>query len=287
MELNGQDIYVYKASGEKEPFRRGKLKQSLLQAGAGYEEADQIIDEVEEMLVEGIPTKEIYKKALSLLLKKSRSMAARYKLKNAIMELEPLGFEFRRYVDFVLQYQKYSTNVGSLVKGNCIHHEVDVVAENKRMRVVVECRFQNGKSKSQDVKVALYVQAKFKDIERTWLHQKENGDLTYQGWIITNTRFTSDALQYGHCVGLKLIAWNYPSEGSLKALIDDSGLYPITCLTTLTKKEKQQLLAQDCVLCIGLCKKPDILTILNISANRKKKIMNEAYDLCAFNGYLF
>ena len=38
-----------------------------------------------------------------------------------------------------------------------------------------------------------------------------------------------------------MLGWDYPVKGSLKNLIDALGLYPITCLTSLTKKEKQNI----------------------------------------------
>jgi hypothetical protein len=49
----------------------------------------------------------------------------------------------------------------------------------------------------------------------------------HQGWLVTNTRFTGDAIQYGNCAGLKLIGWDYPAEGSLK------DLYVLECMLGL------------------------------------------------------
>lgn len=38
-------------------------------------------------------------------------------------------------------------------------------------------------------------------------------------------KFTEDAIQYGLCMGLNLVAWNFPIKENLKSMIDDSGLY--------------------------------------------------------------
>ncbi|HLR91356.1 MAG TPA: hypothetical protein VK040_10390 [Balneolaceae bacterium] len=67
--------------------------------------------------------------------------------------------------------------------------------------------------------------------------------------VYTNTRFTSDAIQYGKCVGLLLTSWDYPRGNGLKDRIDKSGLHPLTALTTLTKAEKTKLLDEGIVLC--------------------------------------
>ena len=68
------------------------------------------------------------------------------------------------------------------------------------------------------------------------------------GWVVTNTRFTEDALQYGNCCGLYLLSWDYPKNDGLKDRIDRLGLYPITVSTLLTNREKQFLLSRDIVL---------------------------------------
>ena len=76
---------------------------------------------------------------------------------------------------------------------------------------------------------------------------------------------------------------DYPYNGSLKERIDQSGLHPITSLTTLTKNEKQQLLDKDIVLCMDLCNQPKLLKSVGISEKRQKKVLQEAHELCNKN----
>jgi len=45
----------------------------------------------------------------------------------------------------------------------------------------------------------------------------------HQGWLITNTRFSTDALQYGKCMGMQLVGWDYPNNNGLRNWIDSSG----------------------------------------------------------------
>jgi len=226
--------------------------------------------------------KKIYKKAFTLLRKKSRATAARYKLRNGIMELGPTGYPFEQYIGEIINHLGFDTAVGVIVEGNCVNHEVDVLADNEKERIMVECKFHSRKSRHCDVKIPLYIQSRFKDIEQKWLNQEAYKNKKHQGWIVTNTRFTSDAMTYGACVGLKLISWNYPAGGSLKDLIDNSGLYPVTCLTTLTKKNKQKLLSKGKVLCKELCASPELLESIGIKKRQHKKILKEAHELCSF-----
>ena len=101
-----------------------------------------------------------------------------------------------------------------------------------------------------------------------------------KGWVVTNTKFSTDAVQYGIRVGLHLIGWDFPSTGSLNQLVESSGLYPLTCLTTLTRHEKEILLNNNIVLCRDICDNPGILNSAHISATRVQNILNESLALC-------
>jgi len=98
--------------------------------------------------------------------------------------------------------------------------------------------------------------------------------------VITNTRFTSDALQYGLCAGLNLLSWDYPLENGLKDRIDRLGLYPVTVSTLMTNREKEFLLSRDVVLCRQLINDSFYLDHLGVSDVRKKKILDEIGSLC-------
>ena len=141
--------------------------------------------------------------------------------------------------------------------------------------------FHNSSGFYCNVKIPLYIQSRFLDVEKQWQKMPGHATKFHQGWVVTNTRFTTDAIQFGNCAGLHLLGWNYPTEASLKAMIDKSGLHPITCLTTLTKKEKQKLLDKNIVLCMDLCKDEMPLLDIGIKINQVKKIINEAKQLCA------
>lgn len=278
--MKNKAVQIIKASGKKVVFDSKKLEHSLNRSGASETIIQQILSEVSDLLYEGISTKDIYKKAFGLLRKSSRSTAARYKLKKAIQELGPTGYPFENFVGEILSHQGFTTQVGVVVQGHCVKHEVDVVAEKKEKHFMVECKFHSSPGRYCDVKVPLYIQSRFKDVEKQWKKQPGHDTKFHQGWIVTNTRFTTDAIQYGNCVGLQLISWDFPKEGSLKERVDISGLHPLTCLTTLTKKEKQVLLSKDKVLCMDLCKEPTLLDEVGIKKNRINSILKEAGELC-------
>jgi len=196
------------------------------------------------------------------------------------MELGPSGFPFEKYVSEILKYEGYKVLVGQIVQGHCVQHEVDVIAQKDEKHFMIECKFHGDQGRKCDVKIPLYIQSRFLDVEKTWQQHLQHTNKFHQGWVVTNTRFTADALRFGTCAGLYLLSWNFPSKNSLKERIDSSGLHPLTSLTTLTKGEKKALLERGFVLCKELCQNENWLEEINIEANRRKKILAEASLLC-------
>jgi hypothetical protein len=278
--MENSNILITKASGQQEYFSKEKLRHSLEKAGANSQIANRILSEVQARLVTGTSTKKIYQQAFNLLKKYSRPVAAKYKLKQAIMELGPTGFPFERYISEILRFQEYCVKVGVIVQGNCVLHEIDVVAEKDDQHFMIECKFHNQPGIKSNVKVPLYVHSRFQDVARHWKKMPGHSTKFHQGWVVTNTKFTTDAIQYGTCADLHLVGWDYPKRGSLKQRIDISGLHPITCLTTLTKSEKQQLLDHKVVLCKELCNDPGLLRRINVKQSKIKNILKEAERIC-------
>lgn len=272
-----EPFLITKKSGDLVEFDESKLRNSLSRAGANKQCIDRVLLELRNELQNGMSTHKVYKKAYSILSKLSHRSAGRYKLKKAIMELGPTGYPFEHFVGSIIEHQGFSVNIGEIVDGRCVKHEVDVVAQNSEKVIVVECKFhQDGKRKS-DVKVPLYIKSRFEDIRERWQKDGLIGDRIFEGWVVTNTRFTEDAQQYGNCSGLKLISWDHPNHNSLRNLIDQSGLHPITSLKSLNRKEKQSIIEQDVVLCREITE--EVLIKSNIPQNKIKKILTEAQNL--------
>ena len=76
-----------------------------------------------------------------------------------------------------------------------------------------------------------------------------------------------------------MLGWDFPDGNGLREQFDDFGLYPLTSLTTLTLPEKQLLLDKKSVFCREICDNPNLLSISQITAQRKKAIINKAVTL--------
>ena len=271
-----QPIMITKASGKKALFDGNKVSQSLQRVGADDDLIEEVLAEISKSLAEGTSTHKIYQIAFRLLRKKSRTLAAKYHLKQAIMQLGKSGYPFEKYVAEILRHQGYRTQNNQLIEGYCVTHEVDVVAKRNNQTNFVECKYHNRLGINCDVKISLYFNARFMDIEKAYV---KHGDEKLSGWIVTNTRFTTDAMKYGLCAGLRLIGWDYPVKGSLKEQIEFSGLYPITCIKNLTTTEITDLLANDIILCQSISDKPSLLNPLRLSKSRMDSILHQCHAL--------
>ena len=275
--MKNKSITITKASGVQDLFSSEKLKTSLKKSGADDDTIDNILFEIESKLYDGISTKKIYQTAFTLLKKGSKSSAGRYNLKRAIMALGPSGFPFEKYIAAIFEWQGYSTKTQIFLEGACVTHEIDVLAENNDHFLLIECKYHNSLGIVSNVKIPLYIHSRYRDVLNNW---QKTSLKPLKCCVVTNTKFSEDAIMYGACVGLQLLGWDYPYKKSLSNLIDESGLYPVTCLTSLTNKEKSSLLIEGFVLCKELLKKEDVFRKVGVSAIRISSVLSEIKSLC-------
>lgn len=274
------NIQIKKQSGEIVPFDKNSLHKSLINSGANLEDANQICDKITNEIYNGISTKELYEKAFGLLKNLKSSFAARYSLKRALQDLGPEGFFFEKWVAKIFEVQGYDTITSQTLTGkSTINHEVDVIISNKTEDIVCECKFRNDIDAKISVTTPMYFLSRFIDLKDNSFTFFNRSFKPQKGYLITNAFFTTDSIAFAECYDISLISWNYPEDKSIKRLTDYHGLYPITCLTTLTKKEEQILLSKNCILVRELVKNPVLLDHFKFSAERKELILKEAEEL--------
>jgi len=283
--MSNDSVQIKKRNGDLVPFDEKKLRQALIHSGAKPRDMEEAVEAVRAILYDGIDTHKIYQTAYKSLKKRSHLSAGRYRLKKAMMELGPSGYPFEKFVGKLFESQGYEATVNVIVQGTCVSHEVDVVALKDKEQVMVECKYHTDISIKSDVKVALYIHSRFQDVSKAWAESSNDPAMRYQGMIVTNTRFSTDATQYAECVGLKLISWDYPRSGSLKDWIDKSGYHPITSLGLLTKNEKVKLLEKGLVLCRDVGRQSYLLEEVGINKNKIPKVLAEAHALSRTNNF--
>lgn len=264
-------IKIKKYSGGFESFSEDKLRRSLMRAGADETLANNILVRVKKKLFNGITTKKIYKYAMRDLRRSSFVAATKYDLKFALMRLGPAGYAFEKYVAQVLAHHGYTVETNLILKGKCVEHEIDVAAKKGDEYILIECKHHEKPWIQCRIQTALYVRARFEDLQKIFT----------KVMLVTNTKFSRQAIDYGRCMGLELLGWRYPVEMSLERLIDEKHLWPVSILANLDKKiitnciEENLLLMRDLQhLDIG-----EIKRRLKISGNKAKKIQQEVGEV--------
>ncbi len=271
-------VLVRKANGETEPFNPHKLQESLVRSGAAGDSAAHIVRAIEKELYAGITTQEIYRHAFAHLRRHPRAVAARYSLKRAVLELGPSGFPFEAYMAELFKADGYAAKVDQIVPGACVEHEVDLVLTKGDETLYVEAKFHNTAGFKTDLKTALYVKARLDDIALARSHHGAHGSM--RGLLVTNTKFTSKALQYATCAGVELLGWEHPAGSTLHDRITRTGLYPVTALSTLGRRQKMALLGQKVVLCRALPQESKALAEAGVSGKVADAVLQEVGALC-------
>jgi hypothetical protein len=270
---------ITKADGSVEFFKIEKLRRSLRRAGANPGEINEIVGEVNKTLYDGVQTQEIYRHAFSLLRNSRPPAAARYSLRRALFNLGPTGFPFEKFLARLYQENGYETKTGITLQGKCAPHEIDIAAYKEDHSFIGEAKFHARPGIKSDLQVAMYSYARFLDLGEKKICPKDICGIK-EFWLITNTKFTSTAQEYGTCVGLKMLSWDYPKNNNLHDQIQKTGVYPVTVLQNISSSQAETLIARDIILCKDILEHEAVLRHLHLSKRKHEALIQEVRALC-------
>ncbi|OGG78339.1 hypothetical protein A3A36_01475 [Candidatus Kaiserbacteria bacterium RIFCSPLOWO2_01_FULL_52_12b] len=270
---------IVKADGTKETFDPLRLVTSLTRAGAGEHTAERIATTITGTVTPGSSSREVYTRAFTLLRREARPVAARYALRRALFELGPSGHPFEDFISHLYRAEGWEVETRKIIKGHCVSHEVDFYASHKDQGeyLAAELKYHNDPGYKTDLKVALYVKSRFDDIF--------NCDIAARacpidrGLLVTNTKFTSEAIAYAECARVELLGWGYPLNNSLFMRMSRASVYPITTLTGLSRTEKRLLIEQSIIAVDEIVRDRRALDSLHLTSERVGELLAEADGL--------
>ncbi len=125
------------------------------------------------------------------------------------MQMGPAGFPFESFISQILSNYGYVIGVRKEIHGKWGKHEIDVIAELKDKRFMVECKYHHRRGIHTSLKSSLYTHGRFLDLS-------ENFD----GEILScNTKLSDDVLEYATCIGQNLLCWKHPTSTSLEKML--------------------------------------------------------------------
>jgi len=270
---------IIKADGTSETFDPLRLVASLKRAGAGEHTAERIADTITRTVTRGASSREVYTRAFTLLRKEARPIAARYAVRRALLELGPSGHPFEDFISHLYRAEGWEVETRKIIKGKCVSHEVDFYASHKDQgeHLAAELKYHNDPGYKTDLKVALYVKSRFDDIFSC--DSTARNCPIERGVLVTNTKFTTEAIAYAECSGVELLGWGYPMGKSLFMRMSAARVYPITALTGLSRAEKRMLIEHGVIAVDQIVRDRRALNALHLSAEHVGELLAEADGL--------
>lgn len=273
-------MLVKKFSGELVPLNKSSLMYSLSKSGASQQEVAKVFNGIEAQLYNEITTKKLYQLAFNELKKIRKSYAARYSLKKALRDLGPDGYNFEIWVTRFFEEIGCQATHSQTLKGTAVNHEIDVIAIKNGKLQLAECKFRNDVDAKIPVTTPMYFLSRFNDLKENEFEFFGQKLKPATGWLITNAYLTLDAVSFANYYGIELISWNYPEKSNIKTRVDSGGLYPITCLTSLNKLQKNILLKEEIVLVKDLLLHINkVVSLIKLTDNQQRKLSEEAQEL--------
>ncbi len=270
---------IVKADGSNEIFDPERLASSLRRSGAGEFAAKHIAEAITDTVAPGTSSKEIYMRAFALLRRRARPVAARYALRAAMLELGPSGHPFEDFISHLYRSEGWNVETRKTNQGKCVSHEVDFYASHKEQNefLAAELKYHNDPGYKTDLKVALYVKSRFDDIFAC--DASTRSCPIDRGILITNTKFTSEAISYAECSGVELLGWGYPVNNSLFMRMSRAKAYPVTTLTGLSRAEKRLLIEHGIIAVDEIVNDRRALDPLHLPSGRVGELVAEADGL--------
>jgi Holliday junction resolvase-like predicted endonuclease len=238
-------ISVTKADGSRQLYDKEKIVQTSLRLGANSEEATQISRQIESKLYDGIPTRRILQLIFALMRKPKPAVRHLFDLRRGIslMESKP---EFEMFVRVLLKSSGFQVAPNTILKGLCGEHEVDAIAKKDGLTFFVEVKHHANYHSLTGLDESRIARAIVEDV--TDGYTRGVTEIKIDGaMIVTNTRYSEYAINYGRCRGLLQVGWASPENG-LREIIEKHKLYPLSCLRGVSAEVRLRLVNEGIVL---------------------------------------
>jgi hypothetical protein len=238
-------IFVTKANGSKQLYNKEKVVKTSLRLGASRDEADRIASKIESKLYDGIPTRRILQLIFVLLRKPKPSVGHIFDLRRGIslMESKP---EFEMFIRILLANSGYTVTPNTILRGLCGEHEADALASKDDLTYFVEVKHHSSYHSLTGLDESRIARAIVEDVTEGYI--RGVSEIKIDGaMIVTNTRYSKHAINYGRCRDIIMMGWASPENG-LRELIEANKLYPLSCLRGISKHVRLRLVDEGIVL---------------------------------------
>lgn len=221
-------IFVRKADGSRQPFEREKVMRTCLRMGASVHAAEQVAHRVEGRVYDGISTAALLQMILRFMRSQKPDLRNILDLRKGLSLMVPKP-EFEVFVQALLASNGFEVSPNQLLVGKCVLHEVDGIARRDGVTYFVEAKHHVNYHALTGLDESRIARAILEDVGEGFVLGKSL--LKVDGaMIVTNTRYSDEALQYGSCREILQVGWSSPVGRGLKDLIEGVSMFPLSCL---------------------------------------------------------
>ena len=232
-------ILVTKADGSKQLFDREKVVKTCLRMGANRRIANEVAEEVEARVYDGMTTNKVLQLIFRLLRKHTPTIQHFLDLRKglSLMDSKP---EFERFVQVLLVHHGFEVTPNQIIKGRCVGHEVDAIARKEGVTYFVEAKHHSNYHTPTGLDQSRIARAVLEDVTEGFELGKNDLQID-RAMIVTNTRYAEHARRYGRCRDILQIGWSSPKTLALQNMIEEKKLYPLSCIKGLNSEVKMRL----------------------------------------------
>jgi hypothetical protein len=237
---------VTKADSSRQQFDRNKIVVTCMRMGATKQDAEEIAGKIESRVYDGMPTAKVLQMIFQFIHKYKPQASRLYDLRRGLswMNSKP---EFEKFVQILLANIGFEVVPNKILKGKCIEHEVDAIARKDGVTYFVEAKHHYNYHAFTGLDESRIARAVLEDVSEGF-----NLGLTDlkidEAMIVTNTKYSEQAMQYGICRNILQIGWSTPADLGLRDIILEKSLYPLSCIRGLKTDVRLQLVDSGIIL---------------------------------------
>ncbi len=274
-------MYIEDPFGNRKEYTPEKIIDSVTRAGFSEGTAEEIEENVRERVESGMQSEDLYRIVYEEMEAFNEAYALRYRLREAIGVLDPNYHEFEKYMCQVLAQDGINTEWSPrpLPQGACSEHEIDIIGRTDGTTYAIECKHHFHYHRLTGMDVAMIQFAALDDLKEGYEQGVEHAIDVDQSWVIVNTKLSEHAKNYAECKGIRMTAWNYPEDNSLREIVERNSAYPMTILRP--EEDEKEALSKQNILTLQqlLDLDEDTMEALTLSKDHIQDLQQQAQEL--------
>jgi HJR/Mrr/RecB family endonuclease len=165
--------------------------------GADSYIANDVAERIQRRLYEGITTEMILKLIFTYMRKYRPAVSHLFDLKRGISLMEPKP-EFELFIQVLLAHTGFEVTPNQILRGRCGEHEVDGIARKDGVTYFVEVKHHLSYHALTGLDESRIAWAVLEDVTDAFTLGLTDQKID-RAVIVTNTRYSEHAIQYGKC----------------------------------------------------------------------------------------